>query len=208
MKLFRSLAVLLISFSGAFLMSSPASAHDSIESSSPSNGETVSAGVVPIELTFAEPIMESPDGSGTEISVIGPDGAEYSDGCIDGINGAIISDSVDVDQAGEYTVNWRTVSEDGHPVEGTFSFVVENNDGYAAAPVVSCKLAYSAGVQGGPGVAVDDQAPAAGIDPLTGLFVGIGVIVVISVAGALNIRAKERKAAAAAEAKRKAGSNS
>ena len=201
MKLFRSLAVLLISFSGAFLMSSPASAHDSIESSSPSNGETVSAGVVPIELTFAEPIMESPDGSGTEISVIGPDGAEYSDGCIDGINGAIISDSVDVDQAGEYTVNWRTVSEDGHPVEGTFSFVVENNDGYAAAPVVSCKLAYSAGVP--MTTAVDDQAPAAGIDPLTGLFVGIGVIVVISVAGALNIRAKERKAAVAAEAKRK-----
>ena len=201
MKLIRSLAVLLISFSGAFLLSSPASAHDSIESSSPSNGEIVSAGVVPIELTFAEPIMESPDGSGTEISVVGPDGTEYADACIDGINGAVISDSVDLDQAGEYTVNWRTVSEDGHPVEGTFAFVVENNDGYVAQPVANCQLAYATGVVGGPGEVADQEA-AAGIDPLTGLFVGIGVIVVISVAGALNIRGKERKAAAAAEAKR------
>ena len=201
MKLFRSLAVLLISLSGAFMMSSPASAHDSIESSSPSNGETVSAGVVPIELTFAEPIMESPDGSATQISVIGPDGAEYSDGCIDSTIGAVISDSVDLDQAGEYTVNWRTVSEDGHPVEGTFAFVVENNDGYVAQPVDSCQIAYSTGVPMATSM-VDDKAAGAGIDPLTGLFVGIVVIVVISVAGALNIRGKERKAAAAAEAKR------
>jgi methionine-rich copper-binding protein CopC len=201
MKLFRSLAVLLLSFSGAFLLTSPASAHDSIESSSPSNGETVNAGVVPIELTFAEPIMESPDGSGTEISVIGPDGSEHADPCGNQINDAVISNSVDLDKAGEYTVNWRTVSQDGHPVEGSFAFVVENNDGYVAEPAVNCAIDYAAGVPETKG-AVDDQAPAAGIDMLTGLFMGIGLIVIISVAGALNIQSKQRKADEAAEAKR------
>jgi hypothetical protein len=37
---------------------------------------------------------------------------------------------------------------------------------------------------------------------LTGLFMGIGLIVIISVAGALNIQSKQRKADEAAEAKR------
>ena len=203
MKLFRTLLVLVTAFSGAFFVSGPALAHDTIESSSPADGATVSAGVVPIELNFAEAVMQTPDGSGTEISVTDSEGNEYADACVDSIEGGMIMDSVDLDKAGEYTVNWRTVSEDGHPVEGAFSFTLENNDGYVAAPVVNCKLAYSAGA---PEVtkAVDDVAPAAGIDPLTGLFVGIGVIVVISVAGAFTIRGKERKAAAAAEAKRKA----
>jgi SNF family Na+-dependent transporter len=79
---------------------------------------------------------------------------------------------------------------------------VENNDGYVANPVVDCALAYASGLPEQRNV-VDDQAQTVGIDPLTGLYIGIGVIVVISVAGALNIRAKERKAAAALEAKRK-----
>ncbi len=203
MKLFRILLVLVTSFSGALMMSSPASAHDSIESSSPSNGEIVNAGVIPIELTFEEAVMESPDGSGTEISVIGPDGAEYTDGCVDVYTGFTISDSVDLDQAGEYTVNWRTVSEDGHPVEGTFAFMVENNDGYVATAAVNCALAYASGLPEQRS-AVDAETPTVGIDPLTGLFVGIGVIVVISVVGAFRIRANERKMASAAEAKRKA----
>jgi methionine-rich copper-binding protein CopC len=202
MKLFRNLLVLLIAFSGAFAFSSPASAHDEIQSSSPADGSAVSAGLIPIELTFAEEIMESPDGTGTAISVIGPDDNEYADSCIDGIDGGVITDSVDLDKAGEYTVNWRTVSSDGHPVEGSFAFIVENNDGYVANPVVDCTLAYASGLPEQRNV-VDDQAQTVGIDPLTGLYIGIGVIVVISVAGALNIRAKERKAAAALEAKRK-----
>lgn len=202
MKLFRTLLVLLITFSSAFAISSPASAHDELQSSSPAAGSAVSAGLIPIELTFAEAIMESPDGTGTEISVIGPDGSEYADSCIDSIEGGVITDSVDLDKSGEYTVNWRTVSSDGHPVEGSFAFVVENNDGYVANPVVDCTLAYASGLPEQRNL-VDDQTQTVGIDPLTGLYIGIGVIVVISVAGALNIRSKERKALAAAEAKRK-----
>ena len=202
MKLFRSLLVLMVAFSGALVLSSPASAHDEIQSSSPADGSAVSAGVIPIELTFGESVMETPDGSGTEISVIGPDGNEYADSCIDSIQGGVITDSVDLDQAGEYTVNWRTVSADGHPVEGTFAFTVENNDGYVANPVVDCKLAYASGLPEQRNL-VEDQTQTVGIDPLTGLVIGICVIVVISVAGAVNIRGKERKALAAAEAKRK-----
>lgn len=202
MKLFRSLLVLMVAFSGALVLSSPASAHDEIQSSSPADGSAVSAGVIPIELTFGESVMETPDGSGTEISVIGPDGNEYADSCIDSIEGGVITDTVDLDQAGEYTVNWRTVSADGHPVEGTFAFTVENNDGYVANPVVDCKLAYASGLPEQRNL-VEDQTQTVGIDPLTGLVIGICVIVVISVAGAVNIRGKERKALAAAEAKRK-----
>jgi hypothetical protein len=40
----------------------------------------------------------------------------------------------DIDTPGTYQVGWRVVSGDGHPISGSFSFVVENNSGYIADP--------------------------------------------------------------------------
>jgi len=57
MKLFRSLIVLSVAFAGVFTAVSPASAHNVLVSSTPTDGATVDAGVIGIDLTFEEAVM-------------------------------------------------------------------------------------------------------------------------------------------------------
>ncbi len=209
MKLFRAIAVLSIAFAGLFTAVSPASAHNVLVSTSPSDGATVDAGVVSIELTFEEAVMKTTDGAGTEISVMGPAEAtptEMTDGCVDEFNGSVIRDSVDIDLPGTYNVTWRTVSDDGHPIEGTFAFSVVNNNSYVASPVVNCK-ARSADVStmnmGGSNSGASDKSQYLwGIDPLSGLIAGVVLIAIISVIGALSIRARETRLAGEAYLRR------
>jgi len=218
MKLFRSLVVLSVAFAGVFAAVSPASAHNVLVSTSPSDGATVDAGVIQIDLTFEQAVMNTPDGAGTEISVVGPaesQPAEMTDGCVDTFNGSVISDSVDIDLPGTYNVTWRTVSDDGHPIEGTFAFSVLNNNDYKASPVVNCHARSADGVTMTMGGVNNKDALASsagatekspylwGIDPLSGLLGGIALIAIISVIGALSIRARENRRAAEAVLRRR-----
>ena len=213
MKLFRSLIVLSVAFAGVFAAVSPASAHNVLVSSTPTDGATVDAGVIAIDLTFEEAVMNTPDGAGTEISVMGPAEAtptEMTDGCVDTFNGSVISESVDIDLPGTYNVTWRTVSDDGHPIEGTFQFSVVNNNNYVATPVVACNARVATMTLGG--TPKDASASGAkpetspylwGIDPLSGLLGGVALIAIISVFGALSIRARENRIAGEADLRRK-----
>jgi len=215
MKLFRSMFVLSIAFAGVFTAVSPASAHNVLVSTSPSDGSTVDAGVIKIDLTFEEPVMKTPDGAGTEISVVGPAESkptEMTDGCVDVFNGSVVSDSVDLDLPGTYNVTWRTVSDDGHPIEGTFQFTVVNNNKYVATPVVNCHakssettmtLGGNNDASGGKTKTTNQSPYLWGIDPLSGLLGGIALIALISTIGALSIRARENRAAAEALLKRR-----
>jgi len=213
MKLFRSLIVLSVAFAGVFTAVSPASAHNVLVSSTPTDGATVDAGVIGIDLTFEEAVMKTPDGAGTEISVMGPAEAtptEMTDGCVETFNGSVISESVDIDLPGTYNVTWRTVSDDGHPIEGTFQFSVVNNNNYVATPVVACNARVATMTLGG--TPKDASASGAkpetspylwGIDPLSGLLGGVALIAIISVFGALSIRARENRIAGEADLRRK-----
>jgi len=213
MKLFRSLIVLSVAFAGVFTAVSPASAHNVLVSSTPTDGATVDAGVIAIDLTFEEAVMKTPDGAGTEISVMGPAEAtptEMTDGCVDTFIGSVISESVDIDLPGTYNVTWRTVADDGHPVEGTFQFSVVNNNNYVATPVVACNARVATMTLGG--TPKDASASGAkpetspylwGIDPLSGLLGGVALIAIISVFGALSIRARENRIAGEADLRRK-----
>lgn len=213
MKLFRSLIVLSVAFAGVFAAVSPASAHNVLVSSTPTDGATVDAGVIAIDLTFEEAVMKTPDGAGTEISVMGPAEAtptEMTDGCVDTFNGSVISESVDIELPGTYNVTWRTVSDDGHPIEGTFQFSVVNNNNYVATPVVACNARVATMTLGGTpkdasasGVKPETSPYLWGIDPLSGLLGGVALIAIISVFGALSIRARENRIAGEADLRRK-----
>ena len=215
MKLFRLLTVLAIAFAGVFAAVSPASAHNVLVSSTPSDGATVDAGVIAIELTFEEAVMNTPDGAGTEISVMGPaeaTPAEMTDGCVDTFNGSVISDSVDIDLPGTYNVTWRTVSDDGHPIEGTFAFSVVNNNNYVATGMVNCHFKANDGATMTLGGTPKDASASGdkgksqylwGIDPLSGLLGGVALIAIISLIGALSIRARENRIAGEADLRRK-----
>lgn len=190
----------------SLIASSPAQAHDEIVGTTPSNGETVAAGAFDVTVTASEEIMAMPDMATNMITVVGPldtqDSTTVSLGCIK-IVGSVASVPVDIDQPGDYQVTWNLVSQDGHPQEGTFGFTVTNDSGYVSAeePVypADCMalpmlvaMPYEAG-------ATPEARDLAGADVKTeddgqwiGLLVGIGFVVVGSLAGVAVVALREK----------------
>jgi methionine-rich copper-binding protein CopC len=109
----------------------PAKAHDQLVDQSPGEGETVSAGVVELRLSFNNELLEIE--SGNEVVVSSPSGALVYAGCLPtfGRDGAV---ELDLDEAGTYEVSWRVVSQDGHPISDTFEFSLVNDSGYVSDP--------------------------------------------------------------------------
>jgi copper resistance protein C len=101
----------------AALMAAPASAHDRLISSAPDAGST---GPAPsrVRLTMNEDVVKV----GSRVVVTGPSGP---------VTGRLTTSGPDLTEsfadpltAGRYTVTWRAVSSDGHPVSGRFGFTV------------------------------------------------------------------------------------
>ncbi|MDN4476342.1 copper resistance protein CopC [Demequina sp. SYSU T00192] len=95
-------------------------AHTDLDHSDPADGVTVDHAVEEIVLTFTLPV--TPLGEAVEIA--GPDGPveaaiEQTD---DGI--VIVATPAEPLGDGAYTVAWTVAAEDGHPLDGTFSFDV------------------------------------------------------------------------------------
>lgn len=108
---------LLLSVVGA----SPAAAHDTIEGSNPADGATVATVPASVTLTFDE----QPQNFAPVIQVTGPDGTDWADGTPT-VAGTDVSVPVKAGApAGAYTVAYRIVSSDGHPVTGELTFTAE-----------------------------------------------------------------------------------
>jgi methionine-rich copper-binding protein CopC len=94
----------------------PAEGHADLESSNPADGSEIASAPAAVELTFSEDV-----GSGF-VAVTAPDGTtvKTSEPRIDGVTMA--ADLAKSDQHGRYTVAYRIVSADGHPVAGKITF--------------------------------------------------------------------------------------
>ncbi|GMM96819.1 copper resistance CopC family protein [Microbacterium luteum] len=116
------LAALLLTAGLLFAVASPAAAHDEIVSSSPEAGSTI--GVIPeeISLTFSGEILT--DFSAVIIEVVAPDGQNLASG-EPVIDGTTVTQAVQPGQAGVFTVRWRVVSSDGHPISNEYQYTVE-----------------------------------------------------------------------------------
>ena len=93
-------------------------AHSKAEETTPANGATVES-VEAIELRFDDPMRV------TAISLIGPDGELEVTREI-GVDPVTAVRALPPENlpAGAYTVDWRGLSSDGHPMLGTFEFTV------------------------------------------------------------------------------------
>lgn len=99
---------------------STALAHDGLVSSTPAPAGAVAGPPDAVELRFTgEPLP-----LGTEVRVTGPDGAPVSDGPAEIRDTTVVQPLVDALSAGEYRVEWRSTSSDGHPLSGTYDFTV------------------------------------------------------------------------------------
>jgi copper resistance protein C len=108
----------------------PASAHNSVIATSPGEGATVTEQPGIISLKTSDALLEVDGGSVIEVQ--GPDGRYYGDGCtvVDGPTAAM---QAELGTPGEYTVTWRVVSTDGHPITGTWAFAWQPADGVSLA---------------------------------------------------------------------------
>jgi len=109
-----------------------AQGHSDELQTSPEQGSTVEAGRIPIILTFGEELLVGDESISHEV-VVTNEAGEILPALCASAEGFDLSTAAALDQPGTYTVTWRTVSADGHPVSGSFEFDLVNNTDYDAA---------------------------------------------------------------------------
>ncbi|MGO2532783.1 copper resistance CopC family protein [Arthrobacter rhombi] len=150
------------------LSTAPAAlAHDSLIGSTPKNGATVTAPLKSVDLNFSGELKSI----GTEVSLADAEGKKY-DAETSISRNVLTIDFGEALPAGEYTLTWRAVSSDGHPIEGTsanneaLTFTVEGEQGEASAPA-STPAAESSSAAAQTTANAASSAPAAQDDSAT-----------------------------------------
>lgn len=114
------LAGVLLTGAWLVLLPLPAQAHAALVSSSPSDGAVLGAAPAEVVLTFDEDVSTP-----AFVSVIAPDGSNVAQGEA-AIDGATVTQAVRlVPEQGAYSIGYRVVSDDGHPVTGAIHFTVD-----------------------------------------------------------------------------------
>ncbi|HEX6359801.1 copper resistance CopC family protein [Actinophytocola sp.] len=118
----RLLAVLALAGLGLFALAAPASAHNSLISSNPAENASMEAGPQTVVLTFDQPVQ---DGQGlNSVAITGPDGKEWQGGPATVDSNVVSAPVRELGPRGVYTIGYRVVSADGHPVSGKVTFTL------------------------------------------------------------------------------------
>ncbi len=142
MSLFALVAAFFV---GLGLVFAPAAtAHDQLVSSTPESGAELDSQPEWIELEFSGEVQEM----GSEVQVM-YEGENVSAGELT-VDGTTVSSALPADlSAGEYTVVWRVVSSDGHPISGEIPFTI--TDGSGAGGEAATEGEASEGAEGAEG---------------------------------------------------------
>ncbi|MGA1117400.1 MAG: copper resistance CopC family protein [Candidatus Nanopelagicaceae bacterium] len=114
---------------------SPASAHTSLVSSLPESGAVLNEVPSEVQLMFNEDLLLIDTKNPNRIEVINGIGQVVSGMTM--VDGPEIYTPLDLsfEPSGEYTVKYRVVSADGHPIEGEYQFTVASPE-VISSPVV------------------------------------------------------------------------
>ncbi|WP_299053951.1 copper resistance protein CopC [uncultured Nocardioides sp.] len=128
----------------------PASAHAALVGANPEDGATVERPPTEVVLEFSEEVSEP-----AFVSVTTADGIDVTGGAV-AVDGATVTRPLAAAAAaGEYTIAYRVVSADGHPIEGETTFTASEP---AAAPKASTQPREDA-TEPAPSDAATDAAP-------------------------------------------------
>jgi methionine-rich copper-binding protein CopC len=103
-------------------------AHASLVSSKPGDGATVTAAPNHVELAFDENILRP-----STVIVTASDGKHMETGPAQILNATVTQPLGEISTVGWYTVAYRVVSADGHPVSGQLSFMYAPRGATSAA---------------------------------------------------------------------------
>jgi copper resistance protein C len=139
-------ALVLGTLTGATSVGVPASAHTELRSSTPVDGATLTSAPAQIRLEFTE----APSGTAHDVAVtlagqVVPSGPVRLEG------NAVVAPAT-LPGPGAYTVAYRVVAGDGHPVQGTIRFTVTAKAGAAgsASPSAVAATPSAAAASKGP----------------------------------------------------------
>lgn len=177
----RLAAVVAASAALALLPALPASAHNYVVATTPAKDAVVTAQPGTVSLETNEALLDVEGGS--VIQVQGPDARYYGDGCAV-VDGPVATTQTQLGEPGEYTVTWRVVSTDGHPISGTWAFTWQPVDGIALAEGSdepgacggTSAAAPEASTPADESEAPDDSAEAAAASPTDALWIVGGVL--------------------------------
>lgn len=111
------LRVALLGIALLLVGSGPASAHASLVGSDPEDGASLPASPSTFTFTFNENV-----GNPAYVSVTAPNGSRVDVSAVRAVDKQVTATVADAGQKGRYTVAYRVVSADGHPVEGTIRY--------------------------------------------------------------------------------------
>jgi len=134
MTLRRLAALAALALGAALAPASPAAAHALLLRTEPAPQTTVKTAPSAVKLFFSEPV-EVTFGA---IRVFDVDGKRVDPGKINRVgDGSQVDVPLSGIKDGTYTVTWRAVSADGHPVSGGFTFYVGNPSTISAVAIPS-----------------------------------------------------------------------
>ncbi|MEV4356045.1 copper resistance CopC family protein [Nonomuraea sp. NPDC049625] len=158
----RLLTVLLLAFAAAGIAPPAAQAHNVLLSSDPKDGATLPAAPARVTLVFDQAVRQGY----AQVGVTGPDGSSWADGSAEVAAERVSVRVKPLPSGGAYTVGYRILSADGHPVTGKITFTLAAGTGTGGpaqnasqgatgqAPQDASAQAAEAAANGGAGMAV------------------------------------------------------
>lgn len=108
-----------------------AAAHNVLTSSDPADGAVLDTAPASVSLTFDQPVQDFEP----VIAVTGPNGNRFDLGPVTVSGSTVGIDLAGAGPAGDYTVAYRVVSADGHPVTGQLGYTLSAQAAGTAAGV-------------------------------------------------------------------------
>lgn len=217
MKKFWMIA--LVALSASFLGATSASAHASLTWSSPSVGSTLDVAPTDVTLVFDDDIQVIDGTKANLIEVTNETGDHFESGETQ-VNAAKVFVALTDLLDGTYTVAYKVISADGHPVSGEYSFVLDTGTTLMASDSVKRGtevsnpteapdvVAFSSDDESSDSEATEEPEPAeitmdspattsvGGSDQSvrdnSGLWISLAVLVILAGAGGFYLR-KHRK---------------
>ncbi|QXE38468.1 copper resistance protein CopC [Streptomyces sp. GMY02] len=197
----RTWAITMGALAGAVLgaaavLAPPAHAHTALNSTDPADGSTLSVPPEQIALTFNEEM----GGAYARVAVTGPDGRSVTSGSATAKGQTVRQALSATASAGRYTVAFRVVSTDGHPVTGSLTYTLApapspSVGATAVGPIGPMKTAppTAAPSPQAATTAASASASASGKDLGVSTAAVVGSVVLIVAAGATVFGLRQRR---------------
>ena len=185
-----TLAAVAVATVAAIAVAAPASAHDTIVSSTPAADSQLTTAPTEVVLTFSNNLISLDENSGTAMTVADESGEDWVAG-----EPTITADSVTVPLAegmpnGAYTVTWQVVSSDGHPTSGEYSFSL-------AAPEAPAEPSATATESTAPDQSAEPSQTAESAEPAETaswpLLIGLGAALLVAIVVFIVILVRRRR---------------